>query len=145
MRSKLCSLCIAVSLAQELYQALCSFIALAFMEEMAKYLAFRQVLKKTDLPVSWLDAVVLMSIVGLSFGFIESILYAIGASIPVVLVRGITVPHDLYDFSLSDEFINLNDNLVFAAVLPALLDIVLIVMLVVFVRKAKKNEMYSAA
>ena len=51
--------------------------------------------------------------------------------------------HDLYDFSLSDEFIALNDNLVFVPILLAVLDIVLVILLVRFVRKAKKQEIYT--
>ncbi len=121
--------------------------------------------------------VVLMTIVGAGFGFIESITYAIGASIPVVLVRGICVPHagygfvtgyfygkgmktgkpavkwtgfllswlmhGMYDFSLSEEFIALNDNLMAVALLLALLEIVLVIRMIVFVKKKRKIEMYT--
>lgn len=157
-----------------LYEALYTFIVLALMEEIAKYLAFRRVLKKMDRPCSWLDAVVLMSIVGIGFGFLESIVYSLGASVPVILVRGICVPHagygflvgyfygkdlkngtgfykwigltlawfmhGLYDFSLSEEFIAINENLVIVALLMALVEIVLVIMLLVFVRREKKRE-----
>ena len=47
--------------------------------------------------------------------------------------------HGLYDFSLSEEFVALNDNLVIVPVLLALLDIVLVIRLIVFVKKAKRN------
>ncbi|MBR0160302.1 MAG: PrsW family intramembrane metalloprotease [Oscillospiraceae bacterium] len=158
---------------QLLYQALYKFIVLALMEEVAKFIAFRRVLKKTDYAYSWLDTAVLMTIVGLGFGMFESIVYAIGASVPVVLVRGICVPHagygfltgyfygkgsrlgkpalegtgfvlswlmhGLYDFSLSEEFVAINDNLVFIPLLLALMDIVLVLILVRFARKAKKK------
>lgn len=162
-----------------LYQALYNFIVLALMEELAKYLTFRRVLKKTAYAYSWLDMAILMTIVGIGFGFLEAVVYAIGASVPVVLIRGICLPHagygfivgyyygkgakygkqgykwvgfliswllhGLYDFSLSEEFIALNDNLVFVPVLLALFDIVLVIMLIAFVHKAKKQEVYSEA
>lgn len=157
-----------------LYQALYNFIVLALMEELAKYLGFRHVLKKSSYPFSWLDMTVLMTIIGIGFGAIESVIYAIGSSIPVVLVRGICMPHagygflvgyfygksekkgkpalkwlgfllswfmhGLYDFSLSEEFIAMNDNLVIVALLLAVFDIVLVFLLIRFVKKAEKNE-----
>ena len=156
-----------------LYQVLYDLVVIAFMEELAKYLMFKRALKKTDHQCSWMDLAVLMTIIGIGFGFLEAIIYAIGASIPVVLVRGICLPHagygfivgyfygkaikyekhiykwtgfliswlihGLYDFSLSEEFVALNDNLVIAPVLLALLDIVLVIRLIVFVKKAKRN------
>ena len=160
-----------------LYQALYNFIVLALMEELAKYLGFRHVLKKSSYPFSWLDMTVLMTIIGIGFGAIESVIYAIGAIIPVVLVRGICMPHagygflvgyfygksvrtgkpalkglgfilswfihGLYDFSLSEEFVAINDNLVIVALLLALLDIVLVFRLIRFVKKAARNETYT--
>ncbi len=159
-----------------LYQALYTIIVLALMEEVAKYWAFRRVLKKTDYAYSWLDTAVLMTIIGLGFGMLESVLYAIGATVPVVLIRGICVPHagygfltgyfygkgskdnkpalkwmgfllswlmhGLYDFSLSQEFIALNDNLAIVALLLAVLDIVLVLLLIRFARKAKTQALY---
>lgn len=156
-----------------LYQAIYNIIVLALMEEIAKYLTFRRVLKKTTYAYSWLDTVVLMTIVGIGFGFIEAIAYSIGASIPVVLVRGICLPHagygfivgyyygkgmktgkpgyrwigfliswvlhGIYDFSLSEEFVALNDNLVIIPFVLALVDIILVIMLIVFVKKRKRQ------
>ena len=118
-----------------------------------------------------------MTIVGIGFDLIESLIYAIGASFPVVLIRGICIPHagygflagyyygkgvkerkpavrkigfvlawllhGLYDFSLSEEFIALNDNLMAVALLLAVLDIVLVILLVRFVKKAKNQETYT--
>ena len=160
-----------------LYQALYTFIVLALMEEIAKYAVFRRRLKKTDYAYSWLDTAVLMTIVGLGFGMLESVIYAIGASVPVVLVRGICVPHagygfitgyfygksikkdkpavkragfllswvlhGLYDFSLSEEFIALNEDLVIVAFLLALLDIILVFLLIRFVRKVRDKAAYT--
>ena len=158
------------------YQALYTFIVLALAEEVAKYLAFNRVIKKTDYPYSWLDLTILMAIVGIGFGLIESVIYAIGASVPVVLVRGICIPHagygyivgyaygksikedkpvlkwlgfilawllhGQYDFSLTEEFVAINENLMFVALLLAVLDIVLVIMLAVFVRKARRRKAY---
>jgi len=159
-----------------LYQGLYTFIILAFAEELVKFLCFKKILKKNEYAYSWLDMVALMTIVGSGFGLIESVTYAIGASIPVVLVRGICAPHvgygfivgyfygkglknrnsgtkmlgfilawlihGLYDFSLSSEFIALNDNLIAVALVLAVFDIVLVIMLIRFVKKAGKNEKY---
>ena len=160
-----------------LYAALYTFIVLAFAEELVKYLAFRRTLKKTDYRVSWLDVTILMTIVGIGFDLIESIVYAIGESVPVVLIRGICIPHvgygflvgyfygkgvknvkpatkwigfvlawllhGMYDFSLSSEFIALNDNLAIVALSLAVLDIVLVILLVRFVRKVKGKDTYT--
>ena len=50
--------------------------------------------------------------------------------------------HGLYDFSLSQEFIALNDNLAIVALLLAVLDIVLVLLLIRFARKAKTQALY---
>lgn len=157
-----------------LYQALYDIIAIALMEEIAKYLFFRRLLRKNDYPYALMDMAVLMTIVGIGFGALEAVVYAIGASVPVVLVRGICLPHagygfvvgyfcgkgkeigkpyykwigfliswmmhGLYDFSLSEELIAINDNLVFIPLLLAVLDIVLVILLIVFIKKTKKRE-----
>ena len=159
-----------------LYQALYNFIVLALMEELAKFLTFRKILKKTDYRYSQLDVVVIMTIVGIGFGMIESVVYAFGASIPVVLVRGICVPHagygfltgyfygkglktgnsikmkagfiiswflhGLYDFSLSKEFMEINEYLMLVALALAVMDIALVIWLIIFANKAKKDEAY---
>lgn len=76
-----------------LYQAVYTFIVLAFSEELMKYLAFRRFLKKTEYGYSWMELVVLMSIVGLGFGMSESLLYALGSNPVIMLIRGISFPH----------------------------------------------------
>lgn len=160
-----------------LYQAFYTFIVLALVEELVKFWVSRKSLRQTDYPYSWVDVTAVMTIVALGFGFIESVVYGIGASVPVVLIRGICVPHaaqgfiqgyfygkgarngdpsqkwigfviawfihGLYDFSLSEEFAAINDNLVFVALLLALLDIVLVFILIRFVRKARNQEKYT--
>ena len=146
-----------------LYETLYTFIVLALAEETVKYLTFRSVLQKTDYPCSWLDVAVLMTMVGIGF-----------ASVPVVLIRGICVPHagygfvvgyfygkgfktgkpnqrwigfalawflhGLYDFSLSEEFVAVNENLMIVGLALAVLDILLVINLIVFVQRAKKRE-----
>ena len=115
--------------------------------------------------------------IGIGFDLIESLVYAIGASVPVVLIRGICIPHagygflggyfygkgvknanpvtkwtgfvlawllhSLYDFSLSEEFVAVNDNLMAISLVLAILDIVLVIMLVKFVKKVKGQETYT--
>ena len=51
--------------------------------------------------------------------------------------------HGLYDFSLSEEFIAINDNLAIVALLLAVLDIVLVFILIGFARNAKKQALYT--
>lgn len=159
-----------------LYEMIYNFIVLALVEEAVKGLAFQRALKKTDYACSWQDVVVLMTIVHIGFELIESLIYTIGTSIPIVLVRGICIPHagygfivgyfcgkgmkegkaykkwigfvlswlihGLYDFSLSEAFIAINDNLVFVAIALALLDILLVINLIVFVRRTKRAGIY---
>ena len=74
-----------------LYQAYYKFIVLALAEEVVKFLTFRKVLRKYR--YSWLMATVFMVIVGLGFEISEAIPYAIGASVPVMIVRGVTAMH----------------------------------------------------
>lgn len=160
-----------------LYQALYTFIVLALSEEIAKFWMTRRFMKKQDSPYSWLDVTILFTIVATGFGILEAVIYSIGASIPVVLIRGICVPHvsygflvgffygkglktgntitkwtgfaiawlihGLYDFSLSDEFLAINENIVIVPFLLAFADIVLAVILIVFTRKARKREKYT--
>lgn len=160
-----------------LYQALYKFIVLALVEEAVKYLGFRRVMKKNVGPYSWLDMTVLMSAVGIGFGMMESLMYCIGESIPVVLIRGISMAHagygflvgyfygkgakesnpatkwlglvpawlmhGMYDFSLSNEFLAINDNLAIVPFILMFVEIVLAIMLAVFVKKAQKKEVYT--
>ena len=160
-----------------LYEALHAFLVLALAEELVKYLTFRRTLKNTDYRVSWVDVTALMTIVGTGFDLIESIVYAIGASVPVVLVRGICIPHagygflvgyfygkgvksenpaarwtgfvlawlihGMYDFSLSEAFTAINENLVIIPLALAVMDIVLVILLIRFVLKAKNQEKYT--
>lgn len=160
-----------------LYRAIRMFIVIALVEELSKYFAFRKVLKNSDYKCSWIDMAILMTIVGAGFGLPETLLYMLDASVPVVLIRGICLPHagygfiigyfhgkairkgnsfykgigfaiawlmhGLYDFSLSEEFIAINDNLVFVPFILAFLDIVLVIWLIIFVKKKRKLPEYT--
>ncbi len=75
-----------------------NFIVLALSEELVKYHVMRGVMKKWSYPYSWLDVVSLMMIVGLGFGLLESLGYAIGANAGMMLVRGFTAMHCGYGF-----------------------------------------------
>ena len=159
------------------YQAIYTFIVLAFAEEIIKYLAFRFVLKKNPYAYSWADVTAFMVIIGTAFGLIEDVPYAIGASPIIMLVRGFTMGHigygfvmgwfygkrlhtgkkrygaiaillpwlihGLYDFSLSPELLEVNDNFAIIGVSLALLDVVLLILMLRFFIRAKKQERYT--
>lgn len=80
------------------YQAIYTFVVLAFAEEIIKYFTFRFVLKRNPYAYSWADVVAFMVIIGTAFGLIEDIPYAIGASPIIMLVRGFTMGHVGYGF-----------------------------------------------
>lgn len=118
-----------------------------------------------------------MTIIGLAFGLLEDIPYALGESPIVILVRGITMVHvgygflmgwfygkrlytskkvygvlavlipwlihGLYDFSLTPELLEINENFAFIAVTIALLDIALLVLMFVFFARSKRQEKYN--
>lgn len=159
------------------YQAIYTFVVLAFAEEIIKYFTFRFVLKRNPYAYSWADVVAFMVIIGTAFGLIEDIPYAIGASPIIMLVRGFTmghvgygfimgwfygkrlhtgkkrygvfallVPwliHGLYDFSLTQELMEISDNFAFLGVSLALMDIVLVILMVRFFVRSKKQERYQ--
>lgn len=160
-----------------LYEALYTFIVLAFAEEAVKLLTFSRALRKSAWNCSWLDAIVLLAAVAIGFSMIESIIYAIGSSVPVILVRGACLPHvgfafivgysygkakrtgkrselwkgfafswflhGMYDFSLSQEFLAVNDNLAIVALLLAAADLAFGIALIVFVRRHRTDEKYT--
>ncbi len=159
------------------YQALYTFIVLAFAEELVKYLCFRFLLKKRYNAYSWADVVAFMVIIGTAFGLVEDIPYAIGASPIIMLVRGFTMGHvsygfmmgwfhgkglytgkkiygvlafllpfllhGLYDFSLSEELIALNDNFSFIGISMAVFDLVLLALMIRFFIRSKKKDFYN--
>lgn len=160
-----------------LYEAFYTFFVLAFAEELVKFLAFRGLIKKKFYSYSWADIVAFMTIIGLAFGLIEDIPYAIGASPMVMIVRGVTMGHvgygfimgwfygkslytgkkvyaviafvlpwlmhGIYDFSLSEQLMKINDNFAFIGVSMALLDLVALVLMFRFFIKARKKEKYN--
>ena len=159
------------------YQFIYKFFVLAFVEELVKFLAYKDLLKKYPGEWTWADLTAFMVIIGTGFGLIEDIPYAIGASPMIMLVRGITMGHvgyafimgwfygkmrytgkkiygfigfvmplffhGLYDFGLSDELLQANDDFAFIAVSLALLDLVLLFLMIRFFRRAPKKERYN--
>ena len=75
-----------------------NFIMTAFAEEIVKFSVLRGLIKKYQHNYSWLEIIMLMTIVGLGFEISESIVYAFGASVGVLLARGLTVMHGGYGF-----------------------------------------------
>ena len=51
--------------------------------------------------------------------------------------------HGIYDFSLTPELIEFNDNFTFIAVLMAILEIVTLILMLRFFKRAKKKEIYN--
>ena len=80
------------------YQAIYTFVVLAFAEEIVKFTVFRLLLKKKLYPYTWADVVATMVIVGTAFGLIEDIPYAIGADPITMMVRGFSMGHVGYAF-----------------------------------------------
>ena len=158
-----------------LYQMLYKFIVLALAEEVVKYAMFRRLLKKTGHSCTHLSAATLMTSVGIGFSILESIIYAIGADVPTMLIRGFSFPHagygflvgyyygkgiktgrpslvwvgfllawfmhGLYDFSLSEELLAINDNLVIIPFLLVAIEIALVVVLIRFIRRERKKKL----
>lgn len=50
--------------------------------------------------------------------------------------------HGLYDFSLSDEFMALNDNLFIVALLLTLISIICVILVIIFVKKRRSDKKY---
>ena len=159
------------------YEAMHTFIVLAFAEELVKFTAFKLLLKKRFNDYSWADVTAYMVIIGTVFGLVEDLPYAIGSSPMVMLVRGITMGHvgygfvmgwfygkslytgdkkyavmafvipflvhGLYDFSLTPELLQLNDNYSIIAFVLALLDLVLLFLMIRFFRRSRKKEHYN--
>lgn len=79
-----------------IYIIVYNFLVLALVEETVKFLVFRSLLKKKCVKTSWADTAAYMVIVGLGFGLIESLTYAIDANAVTMLVRGFTLGHAGY-------------------------------------------------
>ena len=83
---------------QLLYKAIYTIVVLAFAEELVKLFAFRGLLKKKTYDFTWADITAFMTTIGLAFGLLEDIPYAIGASPMVMIIRGLTMGHIGYGF-----------------------------------------------
>ncbi len=75
-----------------------NFILLGFSEEIIKFLVFKNVIKKNRYNYSPSDLISLMMIVALGFQLLESCFYGVGANIPTMLIRGLTIMHGGYGF-----------------------------------------------
>lgn len=77
-----------------------NFVVLALSEEANKYIALRRLLKKNPGDYSRLAVISFMVIVGIGFGLLEDIPYALGTNAVQMLVRGATIMHGIYGFIL---------------------------------------------
>lgn len=159
-----------------LYQLYYKFIALAFAEELVKFLTFKHVLKKNQHEYSWFNITILMVIVGLGFGSIENVIFSFSSGVIPMLIKGIDlghagygfimgwfygkmlktgkkiygvlgfiipwILHGLYDFGLSKELIEINDNFSMISVLLAIVSLVCVFLIIRFVRKRKDADIY---
>lgn len=80
------------------YDAIYTFVVLAFAEELVKFVVFRLLLKKKYYDYTWADVTAFMVIIGAAFGLIEDIPYAFGANPMEMIVRGVTMGHVGYGF-----------------------------------------------
>lgn len=80
------------------YDAIYTFVVLAFAEELVKFVVFRLLLKKKYYDYTWADVTAFMVIIGAAFGLIEDIPYAFGASPMEMIVRGVIMGHVGYGF-----------------------------------------------
>lgn len=81
-----------------LWAAYRTFIVFAFAEELWKFLCFRKILKKTQCSYSWYDTAAFMTLVGLGFEIIESIVICFTMSPVQAIVRGVTMMHGVFGF-----------------------------------------------
>ena len=75
-----------------------TFLMFAFAEELWKFVCFKGILKKTKCEYSWYDVTAFMTLVGLGFEVIESIVLCFTMSPIQSIVRGITMMHGVFGF-----------------------------------------------
>ena len=75
-----------------------NFILLGLSEELIKFFVFKHVVKKNKYDYTSIDLIALMMIVALGFQILESCFYGVGANIPTMLIRGLTIMHGGYGF-----------------------------------------------
>jgi RsiW-degrading membrane proteinase PrsW (M82 family) len=108
---------------REAYQ---DFVLAALTEEFFKFYMFRRTLKQNRYAYSWKDLIVFMTIVGMGFGFLESILYMFQSNAIQILVRGLLLMHGGYGFIMGyfygkAKYTGKKFNYVIAFLLPYLL------------------------
>lgn len=81
-----------------LYQFYYKFIVLAFAEELVKFLIFKKIIKKAEYNYSWFNLTIIMTLIGLGFECIETVILAIGSNIITMIIRGISLGHAGYGF-----------------------------------------------
>ncbi len=74
------------------------FVLAALSEELVKYYMLRTLLKKSTYPYSRTDIISFMMLIGIGFGMLEALWYAIGANAGMMLTRGICAMHCGYGF-----------------------------------------------
>lgn len=74
------------------------YVLAAGIEEACKFMFLKLLLKKTDYDYTWYDTVAFMTLIGIGFGILESVVYAFESGPVHVLVRGILVMHGGYGF-----------------------------------------------
>ncbi len=75
-----------------------TFIMFALVEELWKFLCFRRILKKTECEYSWYDTAAFMTMVGVGFEIIESIVVCFTMNPIQAVVRGVTMMHAVFGF-----------------------------------------------
>ena len=87
-----------------LYNLIFSFAVTAVIEEAVKLVCLKKALRKTDHQYSWLDVTVIMSVIGLGFGLIQTLIEVSYSAIPRILFRIIAFPHVGYGFIMGYFF-----------------------------------------
>lgn len=80
------------------------FMVFALAEEASKFLMFRHTLNKTTCQVSWFDAAVFMTLVGVGFGILENVFYAFDLGLGPAIFRGLSIAHGGYGFIMGYFF-----------------------------------------
>ena len=70
-------------------------------------------------------------------------LYSVKKRYGVIAVLLPWLIHGLYDFSLTPELVEFNDNFMLSALLLAALDVVLLILMIRFFIKARKKDFYN--
>ncbi len=82
-----------------------SFLMFALMEEMWKFIFFKKTLEKAERPVSGLDVIAFMTLVGVGFEILESIVMSFTAGVGQAIVRGLTIMHGVFGFLMGYYYV----------------------------------------